>query len=137
MTREEITTLIKETPSLMSLVPDTAAIAEEICRTKTKYVPTEIGVGTILEVLGVSAGNSLLDILYSSQDFRYVKPLLEQGRLRLDSAFVVSTIEQFVTAGILTEDQKESLLSTARQPETVTEFEVRVAIYNDDGTMRV
>ena len=51
----------------------------------SRLVPTEIGNGTVLETLGLAVGNALLDVLYNAPDFRYVKPLLEQGRLRIDA----------------------------------------------------
>ena len=137
MTKEEIISLIQSTPTLMALVPDTKAIAEEISKDRTKLVKTEIGVGTILEVLGVQSGNTLLDIIYNDTNFRHVKPLIDQGRLRLDSPFVISFIEQFTQAGLLTVEQKNALLSKAKEPDPVSEFDVRVAIYNDDGSLRV
>ena len=137
MTKEEIVNLIKTTPTLTALVPDTRAIAEEISKGRTKFVKTEIGVGTILEVLGVQSGNTLLDIIYNDANFRHVKPLIDQGRLRLDSPFVISVVEQFTQAGLLTVEQKNVLLSKAKEPDPISEFDVRVAIYNDDGSLRV
>lgn len=137
MTKEDIVSLIQSSPTLMALVPDTKAIAEEISKGRTKLVRTEIGVGTILEVLGITTGNTLLDVIYSDNNFRHVKPLLEQSRLRLDSPFVISFIDQFVSLGLLTEDQKNALLERAKEPDVISEYEVRVAIFNDDGSMRV
>jgi hypothetical protein len=64
---------------------DHAQIAAVInARTRTRPMPTEVGTGTILEVLGLNVGNALLDVIYNDPRFRYVKPLVEQGRLRLD-----------------------------------------------------
>jgi hypothetical protein len=137
MSQDDILFLIRNTPSLLELVPDTKAIADAISDKRTKLVKTEAGVGTILEVLGIDTGNALLDIVYNVADFRYVKPLIEQGRLRLDSPFVISFIEKFTQEGLLTEDQRDSLLSKAKEADPVSEFDIRVAIYNDDGSLRI
>jgi len=82
--------------------------------TVTGYKPTEIGVGTILEAIGLAAGNGLLDVLYATPDFRHVKPLLEQGRLRLDSALVRGTLDGMVTAGALTQANADKLKAVAQ-----------------------
>lgn len=56
---------------------------------RTRSTPTEVGNGTVLEALGLEVGNALLDVLLSTNPaspYRHVRPLLEQGRLRLDLA---------------------------------------------------
>lgn len=68
-------------------------IAAALSAGRTRLVPTEVGNGTILEVLGLDAGNALMDVINSEPAFRYVKPLVEQGRLRLDSDLVRSTLQ--------------------------------------------
>lgn len=135
MTKEEIVSLIQSTPTLMALVPNTRDIAEEISKGRTKLVKTEIGVGTILEVLGVQSGNTLLDVIYNDTNFRHVKPLIDQGRLRLDSPFVISFIEQLTQAGLLTVEQKNALLNRAKEPEVISEYSVRSAIFNENGEL--
>lgn len=65
-------------------------------RTKTTYRTGEIGIGTLLEVLGLQVGNALLDAIYANAMFKYVKPLLEQGRLIVDSPIVQGTLASLV-----------------------------------------
>lgn len=81
-------------------------------KTRTKTIPTEVGNGAILEVLGMTAGNALLDVINTVPDFRHVKPLVEQGRLRLDSALVRATLDSLVPA-VLTKAQADTLKAKA------------------------
>jgi hypothetical protein len=96
---------------------DLAAVEALInARTRTRPVPTEVGTGTILEVLGLDAGNALLDVIYNDPKFRYVKPLVEQGRLRLDLPLTAATMGALAQAGVITLAQAESLLARAYVP---------------------
>ena len=55
MTADEIRAAIAADPALQALVPDTQAIAAALSVGRTRYVETQIGVGTIIEVLGLAA----------------------------------------------------------------------------------
>lgn len=136
MTHDEIRAAIAADEVLQALVPDTEALADALSAGRTRFVHTEIGVGTIIEVLGLATANAVLDVIYSAQDYRHVKPLLDQGRLRLDSAFVRATLQAMVPA-LLTQVQCDALLARAQVTDPVSEFDVRCAIFNDDGTLRV
>ncbi|MEN6537332.1 MAG: hypothetical protein ABFD60_15475 [Bryobacteraceae bacterium] len=137
MTADEIRAAIAADPALQALVPDTVALAAALSVGRTRYVETQIGVGTIIEVLGLAAANPVLDALYASPDYRHVKPLLEQGRLRLDAVAQAGMLQPLVTSGLLTQAQLDALIARAKEPAPVDEYAVRVAIYNDDGSMRV
>ena len=137
MTEDEIRAAIAADPALRALVPDTHAIATALSVGRVRYEKTEIGVGTVIEVMGLATANAVLDVIYSATDYRHVKPLLDQGRLRLDSQFVRAALQNMVAAGLLTQPQCDALLSRAQAPDPVSEFAVRLAIYNDDGSMRV
>ena len=74
----------------------------------------EVGNGTVLEVLGLTVGNALLDVVYNTPSYRYVKPLLEQGRLILSSNLVQNTLSalvgQTIAAGVtFTQANKDAL----------------------------
>lgn len=84
--RDEI--ISKCSPDLLAL-HDTNAIANVINSGRVKPNKVEIGNGTILEVLGLSVGNALLDIIYTDSNFRHVKHLVEQGRLTIDSPLIL------------------------------------------------
>ncbi len=136
MTADEIRAAIAADPALQALVPDSQAIADALSVGRTRYVETQIGVGTIIEVLGLATANAVLDVIYSAPDYRHVKPLLDQGRLRLDSAFVRGALQSMVPA-LLTQAQCDALIARAAAPDPVGEYVVRVAIYNDDGSLKV
>ena len=137
MTADEIRAAIAADPALQALVPDTQAIAAALSVGRTRWKHTEIGVGTIIEVLGLAAANPVLDALYASPDYRHVKPLLDQGRLRLDTVAQAGMLQPLVTGGLLTQAQLDALIARAKEPAPVAEYDVRVAIYNDDGSMKV
>ncbi len=136
MTPEQILETIRATPELVALVPDTQAIAEAMSVGRTKKIPTEVGNGTILEVLGLSMGNALLDVINTVPDFRYVKPLVEQGRLRLDSPLTEVALGSLVPT-VLTQEAKDLLISKCKVADPIAEYDVRVAIFNDDGSLKV
>lgn len=137
MTADEIRAAIAADPALQALVPDTQAIAAALSVGRTRYVETQIGVGTIIDVLGLAAANPVLDALYASPDYRHVKPLLDQGRLRLDVVAQAGMLQPLVTGGLLTQAQLDALVARAKEPAPVDEYAVRVAIYNDDGSLKV
>lgn len=136
MTADEIRAAIAADPALQALVPDTAAIAAALSAGRVRYVETNIGVGTVIEVLGLATANAVLDVIYSAPDYRHIKPLLDQGRLRLDSAFVRGALQSMVPA-LLTQAQCNALIARAAAPDPVTELAVRRGIYNPDGSLSV
>ena len=137
MTADEIRAAIAADPALQALVPDTQAIAAALSVGRTRYVETQIGVGTIIEVLGLAAANPVLDALYASPDYRHVKPLLDQGRLRLDTVAQAGMLQPLVTGGLLTQAQLDALIARAEEADPVDEYQVRIAIhYNADGTRK-
>ena len=137
MTADEIRAAIAADPALQALVPDTQAIADTLSVGRTRWKHTDIGVGTIIEVLGLAAANPVLDALYASPDYRHVKPLLDQGRLRLDVIAQAGMLQPLVTGGLLTQAQLDALIARAKEPAPVDEYQVRVAIhYNADGTRK-
>lgn len=137
MTADEIRAAIAADPALQALVPDTQAIAAALSVGRTRYVETQIGVGTIIEVLGLAVANPVLDALYAAPDYRHVKPLLDQGRLRLDAVAQAGMLQPLVTGELLTQAQLDALVARAKEPAPVDEYDVRMAIYNDDGSLKV
>ena len=137
MTADEIRAAIAADPALQALVPDSQAIADALSVGRTRWKHTDIGVGTIIEVLGLAAANPVLDALYASPDYRHVKPLLDQGRLRLDVVGQAGMLQPLVTGGLLTQAQLDALIARAKEADPVDEYQVRVAIhYNADGTRK-
>lgn len=107
---------------------DYKEISVLVSANRTKPSEREIGNGTILELVGLTYGNALLDVIYTSPDFRYVKPMLEQGRLIAGSPLVVNSIKAFNAMGLLPEAQTKAILSITTEPNPVSENDVRLAI---------
>lgn len=99
-------------------------IAAKVSIGRTAPNNVEIGHGLILETLGLTKGNLILSTIYNSPDFIYVKPLLEQGRLRAASPLVEATIEGFVSAGILTSEEGAKVIALGYSPAPVSVYDV-------------
>lgn len=106
---------------------DFDAIAAALSVGRKKRNTREIGNGTILEVLGLAAGNALLDVINNVPDFRHVKPLVEQGRLQIGSPLVQATVQSLVPA-VLTQAQAEALCALGFDPDPVTAQQVSDAM---------
>lgn len=135
MTVDQIKAAIAADSALQALADarDVDALVTALSAGRTRYVAREVGNGTVLEVLGLSVGNALLDLIQTQLTYRHVKPLLEQGRLRLDSAMVRATLQQLVgveiAAGVTFEQQHaDALVSLAQVPDPVDRTAVWVAI---------
>lgn len=111
---------------------DESLIAAALNATRTRANKREIGNGTILEVLGLAAGNALLDVINTVPDFRHVKPLVEQGRLMVGSALVQATVQSLVPA-VLTQPQADALCALGVEPDPVDIIELRRAMWSDQG----
>lgn len=98
---------------------DYDSIAAEVNVGRVKPSTREIGNGTILEVLGLQAGNALLDVINTVPDFRHVKPLVEQGRLTIASPLVQATVQSMVPS-VLTQSQADALCALGFEPDPVT-----------------
>lgn len=102
---------------------------------RTKANNREIGNGSIIETIGLTAGNQLLDVLNSDAQFKYVKPLLDQGRLIVSSQTVKDALTALVTAGALTQANADKLLALGQSPSHVSAYDISVAVYNPDGSI--
>lgn len=107
---------------------DHGAIAAALSEGRTKLVATEIGNGLVLETIGMDSGNNLLDVIYNDATFRHVKPLLEQGRLRIDSALVRNTLDAMAGANVITQEEADAIKALAVQPDPVSSQEVTQAL---------
>jgi hypothetical protein len=141
MTPEEIRAAIAASPALQALVPDTVAIAAALPPVRRPNGRT-IGNGSILETVGLVVGNALLDVIASQPAYRYVQPLLEQGRLIAASPLVAQALDamagQQIAAGVtFTQEHADALTGLGYDSEPVLEFDVRRALFNDDGSLAV
>lgn len=99
-------------------------IAEKVSIGRTRKNHREIGNGTILEVLGLTTGNAMLDAINNTAEYRYVKPLIEQGRLIVSSDLVTAAINSLVGASIMTRQQGDSLIAVGQDPAPVSVADV-------------
>lgn len=99
-------------------------IASKVSQGRVAPNAFEIGNGTILEVLGLTMGNAVLAAIDVTPDFKYVKPLLEQGRLRAASPLVVVACAGFVSAGLMTQERADALIALGYSPAPVSVSEV-------------
>lgn len=129
MTSAEILAAVQASPELtaMAQAGNTQGIADALSVGRTRLVPTEVGNGTILEVLDITKGNLLIDFIETHHDFRHVKPLVAQGRLRLDLPRTRETLRSLVPA-VLSQDDVDALLACATTPDPITHTEVGAAI---------
>lgn len=114
---------------------DLAELARVLSAGRTRPSSREIGNGTVLEVLGIEAGNRLLDHIQAAAELRYVKPLLEQGRLMIGSPVVQAALQSFVALGnVLTQADADKLCLLGLEPDPLTPQDVAQALFNSDGT---
>lgn len=113
---------------------DCQALAILLSAGRTCGNDREVGYGTILEVIGVAAGNQLIDFIQAQPDMRHVRPLLEQGRLRIGSALVQASLQAFAGAGAVTQANADALCALGLQPDPLTAQQVAEALFHPDGS---
>lgn len=133
----DIRLAIESEPALQALLPDAQAIAVELSTRDIHKVPFEIGVGLILETIGLESGNALLDAIKTTPEFKHVYPLLEQGRLDLSSPLVEIALGMLVQAEVISNSDAQILLSLSIRPIEVSETDVKRAIWHDDGSLAI
>jgi len=94
----------------------------------------DVGNGTIIATIGIEAGNALLDHISSDPNMRYVRPLLEQGRLKVGSPVAQDAIREFADAGVITQEAANKLCALGVEPDPLTPQDVAEALFNSDGT---
>jgi len=93
----------------------------------------EVGYGTIIETIGLEAGNQLIDFLKAAEPMRHVMPLLDQGRLRIGSPLVQSTLQSLV-GGPIDQTDADALCALGLKPDPLTAREVAEALFHEDGS---
>ena len=112
---------------------NTQAIADALSEGRTKLVCTEVGNGLILNTIGLTSGNALLDAIGGNTNFKYVKPLLEQGRLDVSSALGQGALDGYAQAAVITQAEADALKALGQVADPVSEYEVRCLCWSDDG----
>ena len=117
---------------------DADSIAAVVNVGRTRIVPRLGGIGAVMETLGSVDGPVVLDALDSLKAtlpaVRWGWVLLERGELDFGSTVTQQLIDGLVMGGVMTDAQGLSIKALAEQPDPVTEFDVRRAIWADDGS---
>lgn len=116
---------------------DADAIAALVSVGRTSIVPRLGGIGAVMETLGAVDGPVVLDALDSLKAtlpaVKWGWVLLERGELDFGSVVTRQLIDGLVMGGVMTDAQGLAIKSLAEQPDPVSEFDVRKAIWADDG----
>lgn len=155
MTPQEIRDAVAASPELQALVPDTEALAAALSVGRTEvysrmtsarglaelYPDGPVGAEVVLMKLEGAAAALKADAdatkkVLGSLLTRQLGFLAADG-LDFGSTALRAMLDQFATASILTADEAAKLKSIATRPVTVPEFDVRKAIFADDGSLKV
>lgn len=155
MNPQEIRDAITASPALMALVPDTVALAEALSAGRTEVHPRmtsarglaelypegPVGAEVVLMKLegastAMKASGDPQQAVIGSLLARQLSFLGGEG-LDFGSAALRAMMDQFAALGILTAPEVAGLKSIALRPAPISEYEVRCAIYADDGTLKV
>lgn len=161
MTPQEIRDAITASPELQALVPDTFALAAALSADRKQYDTTtkfsSLGIAERFPALGQLPGPLAAEMVLrklegfatvAQQSPDVVTKLLGQATARqmahlngtgmvIGSPAVGQMLGVIVTAGALTQEESDALRSVALVDAPVSEFDVRRAIFNDDGTLGV
>lgn len=147
MTPSAIRAAITASPTLLALaraVPaDTAGIAAALSVGKTKRSPDLLDIGDSLELLDdlPSGGGVVLDALATlaatDRILFWLLESLKQGRLRIGAPATRKRLTAAAAADPTLQDAVNLLLARGRIPDVIAEFEVRQAIFADNGDLRV
>jgi len=107
---------------------DDGAIAAALSVGRKKHVLTEIGNGLVLATIGKDRGNALLDVFYTNPEFRYVKPLLEQGRLDIRDQTARAALDNCAAAGVITQAEADAIKALDEVDDVVTAQDVARAL---------
>ena len=94
---------------------------------RTKLVKTEIGIGTILDVMGLAAGNAFLDFVFTNNDFRYVKEVITDSKLDLALESVRTQIDLLVAGGVIPQEPATALKNLAVTEDKISSYDVASA----------
>lgn len=140
MTREEILVAVQARPDLIAMLPDTQAIADALSLDRKKTIERMAELGTPMKYLGAEAGAALLDTMEAlsatNPTVKWGFKLLEKGQLDLG----LESTRQMLDALLPVETYGAAasvLKGLAEVPDPVSEFDVRCALLNDNGTWRV
>lgn len=107
---------------------DDGEIVRILSEGRTKAKERLIGIGTVLETLGMVNGTALLAFIEGQPTLKYVWKLIEASNLNISSPLVSQSLDQFVQLGVLSQADADALKALGREPDPVTFQEVAKAL---------
>jgi hypothetical protein len=86
----------------------------------------------VLETIGLVKGTALLTAIKNTPAFEFVRPLLEQGRLKASSPLLSTGLQSFVDAGVITAAEKAALVALGQESRNATWLECQ-EVYEKEG----
>ena len=112
-------------------------IAQTVSAGRKTVVKSLHGIGSIIEILGLEDGPSVLNSLEqlkpANQAVKWGWILLEKGELDFGSDTTRLMIDSLTVSSVLTAEQSNLLKSLAERDNPVSEFEIRKALWSDEG----
>lgn len=112
-------------------------IAKLVSTDRKKIVFSLHGIGSVIEALGLEDGPSVLNSLESLKSttpaVKWGWILLEKGELDFGSSTTRNMIDSLVLAGVITNQQSDILKGLALRDDPVTEYDIRKALWSDEG----
>lgn len=149
MTHDEIRAAIAARPELADLVAagDHVGIAAALSVGRTRLRATQIGPGTIMAALGAADGATLLETLtaLAAQSatvpayvpIKWALKIIDRGEFDMSAQAARDQVVALAAAGVMSNAARDALLALGQEPDPVSEFDVRCAIYNADGSLAV
>lgn len=103
---------------------DDAEIVRILGAGRTKSKEFLIGIGTVLETLGMAKGFAFLAFLETEPTMKYVWRLVAASNLNIGSAMVASNLDQLALTGILSSEDANKLKALGREADIVSHQEV-------------
>ena len=148
MRSDEIRAAIKARPDLQGLT-SSEAIAAELSRGRVRVASRMLTERGILAEYpgGPMAAHELLtaiekfcekadQVLLAGICVRAVRFLRSPGGLDFGSPVTAALLDALLQVGVIDGPQRQHLRTMVEVPDPVTEYEVRVALWHDDGTPR-
>lgn len=125
----------KCSPELLA-TRDSVAIAAKVNEGRKRLVPTEIGVGTVLETLGEGAGewlDALTQVGAVNRDVHWALKLIDRGVLRIDLPATRTRMQALAVAVPALASGVTALLTLGFADDPVDELDIRRACWSDSG----
>lgn len=157
LTPDQLAALIAQDPALVALAratpPDTAGIAVALSAGRTEVRSRLVTARTVIRELGPAGGAALWKLRAFGESASTLAdnpqafglaanvwwgmqfPVAEG--IDVGDAQARALLDACAEAGVITAVERDALKSLAVQPAPISEWDVRCAILNDDGSLRV